>query len=1766
MINQDFKLQNNQIQIVDDSDANLLFLNGILTAEGYKVQSAINGETALQHIKEQLPDLIILDVMMPEMDGFEVCQSLKSDSRTSNIPVIFISAGDDNESKMKGFELGAVDFINKPFRKEEILARIKTHINLSQMRNQLVQKTIELNASNHQLQTEIARRKQVEVVLEKKIVALTQPLDTENPVHFDELFNLSEIQKLQDQFAEAFGIASIITQTDGTPITNPSNFCRLCNDIIRKTEIGLKNCMNSDAVLGKHNPKNPTIQPCLSGGLWDAGASITVSGKHVANWLIGQVRNESLNEDGLKNYARNIGADEQEFMKAHSEVPVMSEEQFRKISDVLFTMAGQLSEMAYQNVVQARFINDHKQALESLEQSEEQYRTTLYGIGDGVITTNQNGYIRLMNQVAEDLTGWTQAEAEGLILEDVFHIVNEQNREKVEIPVRKVLREGLTVGLANHTLLISKDGTETPIADSGAPIRNTQGEIVGVVLVFRDQTKERDAERALRESEFFFRESQRAANIGSYNYSLVTGFWESSEVLDQIFGIDKEYVRSVDGWENLIYPDDLEMMDKHLKEDVIRNRKPFSKEYRIVRKSDREIRWVNGLGQLNFDSNGNIISLIGTIQDITSRKLTEEILKGNEEKFRNIFEHSPIGKSMTSIDGSIHVNRAFCEMLGYTETELKEKKWSDISHPEDFQRSNELIQNLLEGKIKDARIEKRYIHKNGSVIWTDVSTFLQRDRDGNPEYFITSVNNITQRKKAEESLRRNERKFRALIENSSDAISLVDSNGLEIYHSPSCQRILGFTAEERMGKSIMELVHPDDRENLMGLFSSVLQRSGIATLNPIRVRHLNGSWLWIEGIANNLLADPDIQAIVINFRDVTERKLVEIKLQRSEQELKKAQQITHIGSFYIDLITNQVTWTEELYKMYGFDPTLPPPLLNESQTLFTPESWELLSTSIANTAATGVPYEIELITIKIDGSNGFMWARGETVKDVAGNIIGLWGAAQDISARKHAENRLSESEEKFRTLVASSSDGISLFDLKGNILFANECKAKMLKANSATDLIGVNTYTLLTPLYREKLIELTPQFLENGYLRNIEAEVLCLDGTTFLAELNITLVSDPQGKPSYIMDSIRDISDRKKAEKAILEANQKMNSFFEQSLDGFFFMMFDEPIDWNETSDKEQLLEYSFLNLKISRVNDAMLSQYGAELSQILGSCFCDFFAHDLEQGKKVLQKVLDNGKLQIETEERKLNGDTMFVEGDYTCLYDSQRKITGLFGIQRDITESKRNLETIRNERTLLRTLINNLPVTVYVKDKEARKIVANTLDLATIGIMDETLVLGKTDLELFDNEVGRRGYEDDLNVIRTAKPVLNREEYFFNENGEKQWLLTSKMPLLDDHGKPSGLVGIGREITEIKKAEEQIKKLTKSIEQSPSSIVITDIYGTIEYVNPKFSEITGYTSEEAIGQNPRILKSDKTSEEGYKQLWDTISVGNVWRGEFLNRKKNGETYWEWATITSIKNELGIITNYIAIKEDISIRKQMEVDLILAKNKAEESDRLKSAFLANMSHEIRTPLNSIIGFSELLSDADFELDQKNEFIAHIIDNGNNLLNIISDIMDISKMESGEITIRKGQVPVNKFMLGIKEQFKIKPEDKNLELKLDIPAIDEEIFIAADVDRLRQIFNNLLSNAIKFTPNGYIRIGYHRKSEMVEFYVEDTGIGIPDVYHNKIFDRFRQVESFTTRKYGGNGLGLAITRNLVELMGGTIWLESELGKGSTFYFTIPGIK
>jgi PAS domain S-box-containing protein len=375
--------------------------------------------------------------------------------------------------------------------------------------------------------------------------------------------------------------------------------------------------------------------------------------------------------------------------------------------------------------------------------------------------------------------------------------------------------------------------------------------------------------------------------------------------------------------------------------------------------------------------------------------------------------------------------------------------------------------------------------------------------------------------------------------------------------------------------------------------------------------------------------------------------------------------------------------------------------------------------------------------------------------------------------------------------------------------------------------------------------------------------------------------------------------------------------------------------------------------------------------------------------------------------------------------------------------------------------------------------------------------------------------------------------------------------------------ILGIDRDITDKKKAEEDLKIFKMGIDNAEDPIFVTDTDGSIKFVNPAFERVYGYSFDEVVGKTPRIIKSGLLKQENYKEFWDTLLSRKVISEEITNKRKDGSFVTIEGSNTPILNDAGDIIGFLSIHRDITEKKKAQEELVLAKNKAEESDRLKSAFLANMSHEIRTPLNCILGFSELLTDPDLDNDQRTEFNQLIEISGKNLLSIINDIVDISKIEAGQLIITKNKLLLRNFIEYTVKEFEAGAHSKGVELIIAPNSLPKDLVIETDESRVKQVLSNLISNALKFTEKGTIEIGIIKLTGFVQFYVKDTGIGIPEDIHGYIFERFRQGENAHTRKYGGNGLGLAISKNLVNMLGGTIGLKSELGKGSTFWFTLP---
>lgn len=371
---------------------------------------------------------------------------------------------------------------------------------------------------------------------------------------------------------------------------------------------------------------------------------------------------------------------------------------------------------------------------------------------------------------------------------------------------------------------------------------------------------------------------------------------------------------------------------------------------------------------------------------------------------------------------------------------------------------------------------------------------------------------------------------------------------------------------------------------------------------------------------------------------------------------------------------------------------------------------------------------------------------------------------------------------------------------------------------------------------------------------------------------------------------------------------------------------------------------------------------------------------------------------------------------------------------------------------------------------------------------------------------------------------------------------------------------------VKELTDSEEENRKLSLAVAQSPVTIMISDFHGNIEYVNPHFTRLTGYKPDEILGKNPNFLASGQSPPSLYKELWTQIKSGNIWVGEFVNKTKSGAIFTEAATISPIFDEAGNITHFLAIKEDISLKKQVENDLIQAKLDAQAANRAKSEFLANMSHEIRTPMNAILAMTSLILDSDLTEEQA-EMMSIVNHSTENLLAVINDILDLSKIESGRMDLFNRHFSLAHELNELLDLFKPKCAEKGLALTLEVPPnLPEPVF--GDPVRVKQVLMNLIGNALKFTHHGSVKVQiierYQKSGQTVfEFIVADTGVGIAPDRIRRIFESFTQGESATTKRYGGTGLGLTISKKLVDLMGGEIGVDSTLGQGSRFYFSLP---
>ncbi|WP_153638153.1 PAS domain S-box protein [Prolixibacter sp. NT017] len=747
--------------------------------------------------------------------------------------------------------------------------------------------------------------------------------------------------------------------------------------------------------------------------------------------------------------------------------------------------------------------------------------------------------------------------------------------------------------------------------------------------------------------------------------------------------------------------------------------------------------------------------------------------------------------------------------------------------------------------------------------------------------------------------------------------------------------------------------------------------------------------------------------------------------------------------------------------------------------------------------------------------------------------------ATDVTARKKAEEEVRRNEKLFYTMAKSAPVGIFRTRPDGYITYVNP---KWSELSGIPDSVakGHTWITAVHPRDRQWLMDMW-QHDSNQHRSSVtQYRFLHPDGRVVWVLGQATPEFNENDKLIGYVGTITDITEQKTTEELVRLSEEKYRYLFQNN----------PQIMWI----------YSPETLRFLEVNDTALKHYGYTRKEFQQMTLVDIRPReDVDKFKEDISNGNPLSRANIWRHIKK-NGEIINVEIT-SHLFEFDGKTARLVLVN-DITERLKVQEALVNSELSLNESQEIAQMGSWEFDLVNHKSYWSENCFRLFGLEpNET----EPTYEYFRSRI----HPDDLHLvddyyqlILEKKAPQEMELRIVFPDGQFKWIHNKIIPVFSDN-KLMILKGINVDISEKKETESRLAVLNQAVEQSQVSVLILNATGRIQYVNPNFTRVTGYSQEEVIGETPFIMRSGEHPDEFFEDMVNTIRSGKIWNGEILNKKKNGEVLWETVIITPIQQKSGKISHYVVLQEDISEKKKLFDELVEAKEKAEESSRLKSAFLANISHEIRTPMNGIMGFIELIRSTELTNDEKEEFTALIEQSGQRMLDTIMKIVEISRIDSGQEQVIVDEVNLNQLLDKLHSKYQGKAEFSNLDLTFSKGASDGEATIVSDAGKLEQILLYLLDNAMKFTSEGIVQCGYTMADHTINFYVNDTGIGMTPEQCQAIFQPFVQTSLSLNRQYEGIGLGLSIAKSYVEMLGGTMKVKTEKNKGSHFSFSLP---
>ena len=777
-----------------------------------------------------------------------------------------------------------------------------------------------------------------------------------------------------------------------------------------------------------------------------------------------------------------------------------------------------------------------------------------------------------------------------------------------------------------------------------------------------------------------------------------------------------------------------------------------------------------------------------------------------------------------------------------------------------------------------------------------------------------------------------------------------------------------------------------------------------------------------------------------------------------------------------------------------------------------------------------------------DGTSYFIESNVAQVHNAEGIATNLIHIIRDISARKEVEQLPIEREEKYKGIFDNAQDVYFETSLEGTILEISPSIEIFTKGQyRVKDLIGRSIYDFFS--MAEERDSMLLALKEFGAVRNVEITLLKKDGSFNRCLVSSKLCLNAQGHPEKIIGSLHYITERKFIEDALVKERKNLADILEGTNAGTW--------NWNVQSG-ELILNERWAEIIGCTLEELMPVDINTWISKI--------HPDDLTVANASIEKNFSKELSYYDVEFRQPHKDGSWVwvnaRGKVMEWTDDGNPLF-MKGIHLDITERKKVEEALKISEEKFSTAFNMSPIAISISRLSDGLLMESNNALTNLSgySRDELIGASSLDLGFWVHPEDRKTI---ISSIMHTGSVHNLEIDFRIKSGIIRTARYSSERI--DYGDETCLLSMYEDVSDKKEVEKKIKLLAHSLEGISECVSITDTDDRIIYVNESFLKTYGYTESELIGESIYIVRPAELDHVQVRHILPKTVEGG-WQGEIMNIRKDGTRFPILLSTSALKDENGKLIALIGVALDITEMRKTKEELMNAKERAEESTRLKSALLNNMSHEIRTPMNAIMGFSDLMKEVG--PDEKDTFAEIINESSVQLLSVIDEVMLLSRLQSEKIPLKKAIIrPVELIHQFCQSQNQ--PDLKEgLKIISSVSETYNDLSIQADKEKLLQILTYLTSNALKYTFKGKVEVGFEVKNEFMEFFIKDTGIGIPAYEKDRIFDTFYRGEQAISLAIRGNGLGLNIAREIVSQIGGTIGVESVLNEGSRFYFTMP---